>query len=226
MTPLLILPIAADPLSASFLSNLGMTLAFAAVPIVIIAGTSFLKISIVLALLRSAVGAQDVPPTLVITALAAVLTMFVMAPVAEEMALAVESVSDTSDAVNDPLGFKRATAYFDAASPSLIRFLKANTSESETEFYMALAGGGADRDGLRILLPAFATSEIVEAFLMGFLIFLPFLVVDLIVSTTLVSLGFNMLSPSAAALPLKLLLLTAVDGWHLILNGLLMGYGT
>lgn len=218
--------VTAEPAS-SFLANLGMTLAFAAVPIVIIAGTSFLKISIVLALLRSAVGAQDVPPTLVITALAAVLTMFVMAPVAEEMALCIENVSDVpSDASDDPLGFKRATTFFDAVSPSLIRFLKANTSEGETAFYMELAGGDADKDGLRILLPAFATGEIIEAFLMGFLIFLPFLVVDLIVSTTLVSLGFNMLSPAAAALPLKLLLLTAVDGWHIILNGLLMSYGT
>ena len=226
MTPLLFIPSAAGAATPSFLSNLGVTVVLAAIPVILVAGTAFLKISIVLALVRSAVGAQDVPPTLVITALAAVLTAFVMTPVAEEAAASIETAAADTGGEVDPLGFHQAKRLLDAATPAFARFLKANTSATEIAFYQDLAGEGADENGLRILLPAFATTELVEAFMMGFLIFLPFLVVDLIVSTTLVSLGFNALSPTAVSLPLKLLLLTAVDGWHMILNGLLMGYGT
>lgn len=227
MTFSAILPIAAGSadVSSSFLSNLGVMLALAALPVLIVAGTSFLKISIVLGLLRSAVGAQDVPPTLVITALSAVLTLFVMAPTAEDMFSAVESAQISATNEDDPYGIEAARAVYNAASPTMRDFLNANTSDTEKSFYMDLSGGGAEKDSFRILLPAFATQEIVEAFWIGVLIFLPFLLVDLIVSSALVSLGFNMLSPAAVSLPLKLLLLTAVDGWHIILSGLLVNYG-
>jgi flagellar biosynthesis protein FliP len=222
-----ILPTAAGgaEISSSLLSNLGIMSALAALPVLIVAGTSFLKISVVLGLLRSAVGAQDVPPTLVITALSAVLTLFVMAPVAEEMFFAAESAQVSAANKKDPYGIEAARAIYNAASPVMRGFLNANTSDTEKSFYMDLAGGGAEEDSFRILLPAFATQEIVEAFWIGVLIFLPFLLVDLIVSAALVSLGFNMLSPAAVSLPLKLLLLTAVDGWHIILSGLLVNYG-
>ncbi len=208
----------------SFLLNIATTATFIAIPVLIAAGTSFLKISIVLGMMRSAIGAQDVPPSIVIYALSAVLTMFVMAPIAEESFIAVESTQNSS--YNEPLSFERVKVIYEAAAPPLINFLKVNTSDSEKAFYMDLTDGNADENSLRILLPAFATNELVEAFLIGFLIFLPFLVVDLIVSVTLAALGLNMLSPITVSLPIKLLLLIAADGWHVILNGLLVNYGT
>jgi type III secretion protein R len=227
MIPLATIVVAASTdMSSSLFSNLGMTLAIAALPVLLIAGTSFLKISIVLSLLRSALGVQEVPPSIVIFALSGVLTLFVMAPVAEEMVASANQVASAKDDAVDPLGLTRMKAVYHAASPPLLAFLKANTSKTETAFYQDLAGGVADDNGFRILLPAFATSELIEAFLMGFLIFLPFLVVDLIVATTLTAVGLNTLPPAAVSLPLKLLLLIATNGWYIILNGLLVNYGT
>jgi type III secretion protein R len=209
---------------SSMVSTLGVAALLAILPILIITATSFIKISVVLAILRSALGARDVPPTLVLTALAAVLTMFVMAPVGQEMVEAVSAVEMPLKTEKDPIGLDRAKVVYRAASPPLRKFLKANAPKSEVKFYKELAGGKAHGDDLRILLPAFATGEIVEAFLMGFLVFIPFLIIDLIVGAVLLALGMHMLSPTAISLPLKLLLLVAVDGWHIILKGILVNY--
>jgi type III secretion protein R len=179
----------------SLYSHLGTTALLALAPFAIIVGTSFAKIALVLNILRSALGAPGIPPASVITALAAVVSMFVMAPV-------------------------------DAAAPPLVDFLELNTPSGEVDFFLGL---GADRaaaePGLSVLLPAFAVSEIVEAFLIGFLLFVPFLVIDLIVSNVLLALGMHMTSPAAIALPLKLLLFVAVDGWHVLVSGLVVSYG-
>jgi type III secretion protein R len=210
---------------ASFLSNIAVYAVLAGLPILVITATSFLKISVVLAILRSALGAPGVPPTAVLTALAAVLTLFIMAPVGSEMVSAVESTALLADADKSPLGIEEAKALYSAASPPLLGFLEANTPADESAFFADLAGVPRDEAGLRVLLPAFATGELIEAFLMGFLIFIPFLVVDLIVSIVLLALGMHMLSPTAVSLPLKLLLFVAVDGWHILVNGLVVNYG-
>ena len=225
MTVVAALPAAADASSAT-LSNLGVWAVLLGLPVLLIAGTSFVKISIVLGMLRSAVGAQDVPPTMVITVLAAVLTLFVMAPVGEEMLHAVEKMPAAVPNPDDRIGAAEARAIYGAASPPLIAFLKANTSAAERTFYADLAGASVENEGIRVLLPAFATEEVIEAFWMSVLIFLPFLVLDLIVSTTLTAVGFSSLNPTAISLPLKLLLLVSVDGWHIIIRGMLANYVT
>lgn len=212
------------PGESSMLSGLGVTAVVAFLPIIVIAATSFIKISLVLAILRSALGSPGVPPTSVLTALAAVLSLFVMAPVGEEMLGAVESAEELQKK-DDPLGIDTARALLTAAGEPLMEFLKLNTPDSEIDFFQDLAGEDQKEEaGFRVLLPAFATGEIVEAFVIGFLIYLPFLVIDLIVSATLLALGMHMLSPMTISLPLKLLLFVAVDGWHILLSGLLVDY--
>lgn len=222
-TMLTSLPAVAGETSA--LSNVAVYAVLGVLPILVIAATSFLKISVVLAILRSALGAPGVPPTIVLTALSAVLTLFIMAPVGSDMASAVASLELPSQSESSPLGFADAKAIYAAASPPLIDFLSANTPSDEASFFADLAGVPTDEAGFRILLPAFATNELVEAFHMGFLVFIPFLVVDLIVSIVLLALGMHMLSPTAVSLPLKLLLFVAVDGWHILVDGLVMHYG-
>ncbi len=215
---------AAEALSP--LSHLGTILILALLPILAIAATSFIKLSLVLAIIRSALGAPGVPPTSVLTALAAVLTFFVMAPVAQEMLLNLENAPITAVEDQDPYGLDEARRIYRAASPPLIDFLDRNTPKAELDFFLDLAREPqSSARGLRFLLPAFAVGETVEAFFIGFLVFLPFLVVDLIVANTLLALGMHMVSPLALTLPLKLLLFVVVDGWHLILSGLLFSYG-
>ena len=208
------------------MTGFAVAAALAVLPILVIAGTSFLKISVVLAILRSALGAPGVPPTIVLTALSATLTMFVMAPVASEM---VDAAQLSSDTVDKPAsahgGWDELKSIYTAVSPPMLDFLKHNASQGEVAFFKTLAGDASEGEGFRILLPAFAVGEIAEAFLMGVLLFIPFLVVDLIVAMVLASLGMPMLSPTAISLPLKLLLFVAVDGWHVILSGLLVNYG-
>lgn len=217
---------AAPSSSASAVTGIGVAAVLAVVPILIITATSFIKISIVLAILRSALGAPGVPPTVVLTALAAVLTLFIMAPVGQEMIDAVDGVDLSRTQDPDALGIRRARAVFQTASPPLKDFLMANTPQTEVAFFRDLAKDKPDPDGFRVLLPAFATAEIIEAFLMGVLVFLPFFIVDLIVGAVLLAVGMHMLSPTAVSLPLKLLLFVAVDGWHIILSGLLINYAT
>ncbi len=212
--------------SSSAVTGIGVAAVLAVVPILIITATSFIKISIVLAILRSALGAPGVPPTVVLTALAAVLTLFIMAPVGQEMIDAVEAADLSAVEGQDELGIRRAKTIFYAAGPPLKDFLRANTPQTEVAFFGDLAKDNPDPEGFRVLLPAFSTAEIIEAFLMGFLVYIPFFIIDLIVGAVLLAVGMHMLSPTAISLPLKLLLFVAVDGWHIILSGLLVNYTT
>ncbi len=209
----------------SFLSNFGVTATLAMMPFVAIAGTSFIKVALVLAILRSALGSEGIIPAPILIAISAILSLFVMMPVGAEMVTALESVS-YEVAGPDPFGLVKARHLYETVSPPLAGFLTANTPAGEIEYFAGLAGTTADPEqGLRVLLPAFTVGEVTEAFVIGFLIFIPFLVIDLIVSNTLVALGIQNLSTLSVALPLKLLLFTVVDGWHVILDGLLVSYG-
>ncbi len=221
--------VAATGGDSSPLTHLGTTALLASLPLIIIACTSFIKIALVLAILRSGLGAPGVPPSSVLTVLAAVLTMFVMAPVGTEVmdALELAASKGTTSVASDPLGFSEARALYNAASPPLLDFLRHNAAPSEIEYFNGLLGSAAGAEqGFRVLIPAFTVGEITEAFLIGFLVFLPFVVIDLIVTNTLLALGMHMLSPTAISLPLKLLLFISVDGWHVLLNGLLVNYST
>ena len=213
---------------STLFSHFGLTALVAIAPFAIIAGTSFAKIAVVLGLVRSALGAPGVPPASVITALAVVLSFGIMAPVASEMADAAEAATKPEALGTKPgdvLGIGEARALYDAVSPPMLDFLEANTPDGEVDFFRGLAADDtADARSVRVLLPAFALSEIVEAFLIGFLLLVPFLVVDLIVANTLLALGLQSMPPAAVSLPLKLLLFLAVDGWHVIVSGLAISY--
>jgi type III secretion protein R len=209
----------------SWLGHLGLMALVALAPFLVIAGTSFAKIAVVLGMVRSALGAPGVPPASVVTALAAVLSLGIMAPVAQEMADAAEGAARAGAPQNDPLGIGEARAVYAAVSPPMLAFLEANTPPGEISFFRDLvADDRGEARSLRVLLPAFAVAEMVEAFLIGFLLLVPFLVVDLIVANALLALGLTSMPPAVVSLPLKLLLFLAADGWHVLVSGLVVSY--
>ena len=197
--------------------------AAALVPVLLVTLTSFLKISVVLSVVRSALGAPQVPPSSAVTGLALVLTLTVMAPVAE---------ASWSAARAAPPGGAGALEAGARAVEPLRAFLHRLARPDDRASFLDLArrlrpagqAGAVAPDDLAVLAPAFVVSELRRAFTVGFLVFLPFLVVDLVVANVLLALGLTQLSPSSVALPLKLLLLVAVDGWRLLARGLALAY--
>ncbi|HEV7555020.1 MAG TPA: flagellar type III secretion system pore protein FliP [Kofleriaceae bacterium] len=222
------------------MGNAALVALVAVVPLVVLTLTSFVKISVVLSLVRNAVGAPDAPSGLVVTGLSLVLTFFVMAPVAIDM---VHAAADTTAVSPPPSGASRELdkavrelvpddyqPRVDAISRGLgpLRsFLTKHAAERDRETFTALAqkmGRDVHGDELWVVAPAFVTSELRSAFAMAVLIFLPFLIVDLVVGLGLAALGLSTTSTQSVALPLKLLLFVAVDGWRLLVDALLRGY--
>jgi type III secretion protein R len=191
--------------------------------------TAFLKISTVLHIVRGAIGAQNVPSNTVVMALAAALTLIAMAPVGSRImdraapVLADPASSDTAVLVR---------GIVDATKEPMRAFLRANASPTERNRFYEVARSArpeeerdeVGRDDLVVLIPAFMITELMEAFALGFIIYLPFLVIDLVVANVLLSLGMQMLSPTQVSLPFKLLLFVAVDGWGLLARALVTGY--
>jgi len=193
-------------------------------PVAIFTLTSFLKISVVLSVLRHALGAPQIPPNTVITGLALLLTFAVMAPVAEAALAAAASSTE-------PPGIAGSLARAQRAAEPLRAFLQRHARSEDREAFAEVAqrarGGTAAAPGpgdFAILAPAFVVSELRRAFTIGFLVFVPFLVVDLLVANVLLALGLTQLSPTTIALPFKLLLFVGVDGWRLLARGLVLSY--
>jgi type III secretion protein R len=198
--------------------------ALALAPVALVMLTSFLKMAVVLSIARSALGAPQVPPSSAITGLALLLTVVVMSPVAEEswrLARAVPAggVEGSLEAAGAAAGPLRAFLSRFARADDRRTFLELARRARPAEQRAAVA----DSD-LAVLAPAFVVSELRRAFTAGFLIFLPFLVVDLLTANVLLALGLTQLSPTSVALPFKLLLFVAVDGWKLIGRALVAGY--
>jgi type III secretion protein R len=197
------------------------------VPFLFMSVTAFVKISTVLQIVRSAIGAQSVPSGTVVMALSAALTLIAMAPVGEKI---VDRATPVLEAKGD-VGTKVREG-IDAVREPMRDFLAANASENERARFLAVARNaraGADREkvgekDLTVLVPAFVVTELTEAFALGFLVFLPFLVIDLVVANVLLSLGMQMMSPTQVSLPFKLLLFVAIDGWGLLAQALVAGY--
>ena len=190
--------------------------------------SSFTKIVVVLSIARSAMGTQNLPPSIVITGLAAVLSLHVMSPTLQASWAALR-------AGDGALEVATLTRRAGPALAPIRAFLERHAEPQEIEAFAALAEAArdpelrppdADSEGLpfTVLLPAFLVSELSEAFHFGFLIFLPFLIIDLTVGTVLLSLGMHMLSPTTVSLPFKLLLFVAADGWRLLAEGLVSSY--
>jgi len=202
--------------------------ALSLLPIVLVMLTSFVKISVVLFLLRNALGLPNIPPTMVVTGLALLLTFVAMAPVGHQVYQAAEPDFRSALAEKVPPR-KMAEALIAGASKAsepLREFLARHADHKERALFAELRGleEAGSADSFLVLAPAFVISELKDAFAIGFLLFLPMLIIDLVVGTTLLSLGMHMLSPSMVSLPFKLLLFVLVDGWMLLTQGLVMGY--
>lgn len=208
--------------------------ALSLVPFVLMMVTSFVKISVVLSIVRSALGTQQIPPTQVITGLAIILTVYIMAPVGQAMYRA----SEVDILARGPslLSSESVGRLMEAASKSkepLRDFLNKKITAKDRALFFNLAkkmrASEEDRKDLTerdfmIIVPAFVVSELKEAFQIGFLLFVPFIVIDMVVANILLALGMQMLSPTTISMPFKLLLFVVVDGWYLIAKGLVVGY--
>jgi type III secretion protein R len=191
--------------------------------------TAFVKIATVLQIVRSAIGAQNVPSSSVIMALAAALTLIAMAPVGDKIAARAAPLFSGKEAPDTVALVERG---IDAVREPMREFLKNNASDTERARFLDVARNArapADRenvhpDDLTVLVPSFVVTELGEAFGIGFLLFLPFLVIDLVVSNVLLALGMQMMSPTQVSLPFKLLLFVAIDGWGLLARSLVAGY--
>lgn len=207
--------------------------ALALVPFVGMMVTSFVKIAVVLSITRQALGTQQAPPTTVITGLAIILTVYVMQPVGLQIYSRIDNLLQTKN--GSFLDKQNVDLLLDAAALSkepVKDFLYKHSDEKNRQMFYRVAyrlRDAGDRNDLTpedfvILTPAFVISELTKAFQIGFIIFVPFLVIDMVVSNILMALGMQMLSPTTISLPFKILLFVLVDGWYLITRGLVLGY--
>jgi flagellar biosynthetic protein FliP len=209
------------PLSLSLQVLLLMSL-LTVLPSLILMMTSFTRIIIVLSILRQALGLQQTPPNQVLVGLSLFLSMFVMQPV----------LSEINRSAIEPYGRNEVTIEQAVANSgnALHGFMMKQTRKTDLAMFADIAKAPKFKTSAEvpfsILLPAFVTSELKTAFQIGFLIFLPFLVIDLIVASALMSLGMMMLSPSIVSMPFKLLLFVLVDGWALTMGSLAASFGT
>lgn len=207
------------PLSFSLQLLIVMSL-LTILPALVLMMTSFLRILIVLSILRQALGLQGSPPTQVLVGLSLFLSLFIMAPTLD--------VVNTSAIAPYAAGTLTADAAISSAGEAFHTFMLAQTREANLIMFADIAGVGAFANPsdipFSILLPAFVTSELETAFQIGFMLFLPFLVIDLVVASVLMSLGMLMLSPTIVSLPFKLLLFVLVDGWALLMGSLALSF--
>lgn len=189
-------------------------------PAILLMVTSFTRIVIVLSLLRQAIGIQQLPPNQVIIGLSLFLTVFVMAPVGQEMhRVAIQPYFDKK---------MSQTEAFTRALDPLRAFMLRQTRQSDLALMIQLGKIAQPRTPAdlptHVLVPAYALSEVKTAFQMGFVLFLPFLVIDMVVASVLMSMGMLMLPPVMISLPFKLLLFVLADGWNLVVRALVAGY--
>jgi len=191
-------------------------------PSILVMMTSFTRIVVVLSLLRTALGTATAPPNAVIVALALFLTAFVMGP-------ALQNAYDTGikPLVNNEISVELA---FERSTVPLKAFMQKNVREKDLALFSDLSREprpeSPEQLSLRILVPAFMISELKRAFEIGFLLFLPFLIIDLVVASVLMSMGMMMLPPVVVSLPFKLIFFVLVDGWSLVAGSLVQSYGT
>lgn len=198
-------------------------------PFLIAGGTCFIKFSIVFAILRNALGVQQIPSNLTLNGLALILTLFVMAPVTKPV---INWVQENPVNYRDPAsmqglmneGIASYRSYLEKyADPSLIYYFMSIWQKRDKGLPVP-AQENAQQSSVFALLPAYALTEIKDAFKIGFYIYLPFIVIDILVSNILLALGMMMMSPVTISLPIKLVLFVAVDGWSKVVQGTLTKY--
>jgi type III secretion protein R len=196
-------------------------------PFFIVTMTAFLKISVVMFILRNATGLQQTPPTLVLYSIALILTVYVSLPLMDDVSnrlaanpldfSSLDKLQSSANVVKEPV----KTHLMRYAKPAERQFFLSATARIWPESYRA----NVKDDDFVVLLPAFVSSELTRAFEIGFLLFLPFLIIDVIVSNILMAMGMMMVSPTVISLPLKLFMFVAVDGWSRLMHGLILSYG-
>ena len=216
-------------------------------PFVAMVATSYLKIVVVMSLIRNALGIQSIPPNMVINALAMILTFYIMAPIMGESwkiasdelgKVSASAVAAAKQTEPTPLA-ATAQRWFETdaiakAAEPFREFLSKHTSDRERAFFVNTAErlwakdedkpAVVDPESFYILIPSFCVSELTKAFKIGFLVYLPFIAIDIIVSNILLAMGMMMVSPVTISLPFKLLLFVMVNGWTLLIQGLVRGY--
>lgn len=195
-------------------------------PIIMMTTTSYAKISVVLSIVRNALGIQQTPPNLLLASISLILTAYIMAPVGQEM---YKAFTDPRANYSTVVGWEKSVT--EIVAP-LKNFLLTHADPNHRKFFhdatKQLWKNGPPREStdsdFTILIPAFLISELTRAFEIAFLLYLPFLMVDLVVSTILVAMGMSMMSPPVISTPLKILLFVMVDGWSRLLEGLVLSY--
>jgi flagellar biosynthetic protein FliP len=202
------------------LQTLLLLTALTFLPAALLMMTSFTRIIIVLSLLRQALGTQTAPPNQVLIGLALFLTLFVMGPAFDKIYTeAYQPLSDNKITMQQAL---------ERGSVPLKEFMLKQTRQADLALYVKLSNGpaleGPDAVPLRVLIPAFITSELKTAFQISFAIFIPFLIIDMVVASVLMSMGMMMMSPAIVSLPFKLMLFVLVDGWQLLVGSLAQSF--
>jgi flagellar biosynthetic protein FliP len=189
-------------------------------PSIIMMMTSFVRIIIVFSLLRNAIGIQQTPPNQVLVGMALMLTLFIMSPVITEInATAYQPFSE---------GSINSTEFLTRAARPLHTFMLRQTTQSDLEMFYTISGRTMPVEpadyAMDILVPSFVLSELKRAFTIGFLLFIPFLIIDMVVASALMSMGMMMLPPVTISMPFKLMLFVLVDGWGLLIRSLVMTF--
>jgi flagellar biosynthesis protein FliP len=224
-------PAAAQDISVTFGQGAGLTervlqlialiTVLSLAPSILVMVTSFTRIVVVLSLLRTALGTATAPPNAVIISLALFLTAFVMAPTFQS-AYDVGVKPLMANEISPEQAFERASDPFRV-------FMMKNVRDKDLQLFLNLSGQARpdkpEDMSLRVLIPSFMISELKRAFEIGFLLFLPFLIIDLVVASVLMSMGMMMLPPVVVSLPFKLIFFVLVDGWHLVAGSLVQSYG-
>jgi len=189
-------------------------------PSILVMVTSFTRIIVVLSFLRNAMGVQQTPPNAVLISLALFLTAFIMAPTLEE-AYDEGIVPLIDNEIDEAEAFSRVSAPFHT-------FMMRNVRDKDLALFLDMDGGEVESredTPFKVLVPAFMISELKRAFEIGFLLFVPFIVIDMVVASVLMSMGMMMLPPVIISLPFKLIFFVLVDGWHLVAGSLVQSYG-
>lgn len=199
-------------------------------PFLAMVATSYLKIVVVISLVRNALGVQSIPPNMVVNAIALILSFYVMAPVVEKS----WNIYKEESAINKVEKKQYDTQIAMKAAEPMREWLIKQTDEKSRVFFVSTAEqlwakdgeetAEVDPDSFFILIPSFCVSELTKAFQIGFLVYLPFIAIDIIVSNILLAMGMMMVSPVTISLPFKLLLFVMVNGWTLLIQGLVRGY--
>ena len=210
-----------DPISLAL-----VLAALALLPTLVVVSTSFLKVAVVMSLMRNALGVQQIPPNIAIYGLTLIITAYIMAPVGQNIYESVTATPEITRSVE-----KTFQAFTRGAEP-VREFLYRHSDRDQRNFFVQaakdlwspqMAAKLQEKDFI-VLMPAYMVTELTSAFKIGFLLFLPFVVIDLIVSNILLALGMMMVSPVMSSMPIKLFLFVMVDGWSRLIHGLIETY--